>query len=103
MVVKKGLNNNFGSIGLALNSKKKNVENTSNYEKKEIVLDSRHRYLLEKFATILGDKNETQLENSLMQVDSPQIDLMNSFFAENGIKKILLFWQPRVIYLINKL
>jgi len=95
-MVKKGLNQNFGNIGLSLNGKKKNVENTSSYEKREIVLDSRHRYLLEKFASVLEDKNENQLENSLMQVSSSQVDLMNSFFSENGIKKLLFFWQPKV-------
>jgi len=97
MVTKKGINSNLGNIIPPYNKNKK-VDSPSIYEKKEINIDFRHRYLLEKFASVLEDKNENQLENSLMQVSSPQVDLMNSFFGENGIKKLLLFWQPRVIY-----
>jgi dynein heavy chain len=59
-------------------------------EKKRGLLDVRHKYLLEKFATYLNEK-PSALENSFILGN--KLEIVNEFFAENGSKKVLMYWQ----------
>ncbi|KAJ1345302.1 hypothetical protein BSLG_000815 [Batrachochytrium salamandrivorans] len=59
-------------------------------EKKRASLDVRHRYLLEKFSTLVDDKPAT-IENSLLLGN--KLDIVNDFLVEGGSKKVLFFWQ----------
>ena len=69
-------------------------------EKKRASLDTRHRYLLEKFGAAIDEKPVT-LENSLLLGN--KLDVVNDFFAEGGSRRCLFFWQPagKVNYLIG--
>jgi hypothetical protein len=70
--------------------KKKNVAQQTVIEKKRALLDTRHKYLLEKFSVFVDEKASV-LENSFLLGN--KLELVNDFFAENGSKKILFFWQ----------
>ena len=63
-------------------------------DKRKPLLDARHRYLLEKLATIV-DPKVADLEASLCVGN--KIELLNEFFAENGPNKIFVFWQPHKV------
>lgn len=70
--------------------KKKAVAAANVAERKRASLDARHKYLLEKFAAFVDEKPAV-LENSFIQGN--KLDLVNEFFAENGSKKVLFYWQ----------
>jgi dynein heavy chain len=70
--------------------KKKTLAATNAAEKKRGMLDVRHKYLLEKFAVYLDEKVSV-LENSFIQGN--KLEVVNEFFAENGSKKVLMYWQ----------
>ncbi|KAJ3249557.1 Dynein heavy chain 5, axonemal [Chytriomyces hyalinus] len=71
--------------------KKKGVAGNVNLiEKKRASLDVRHRFLLEKFSTYVDEK-PAGLENSLLLGN--KLDIVNDFFAENGSRKVLFYWQ----------
>lgn len=72
------------------NDKKKAAANQTAIEKKRASLDTRHRYLLEKFAVFVDEK-ASLLENSLLLGN--KLDLVNDFLAEGGARKVLFFWQ----------
>ncbi|KAJ3091620.1 Dynein heavy chain 5, axonemal [Quaeritorhiza haematococci] len=78
-----------GGVPLVGGKRGGNAINT--LEKKRASLDARHRYLLEKFAPFVDEKPAT-LENSLLLGN--KLDLVNDFFADNGSRKLLFFWQP---------
>jgi dynein heavy chain len=59
-------------------------------EKKRASLDARHKHLIEKFAAYVDEKPAV-LENSFIQGN--KLEIVNEFFAENGSKKVLMFWQ----------
>jgi dynein heavy chain len=70
--------------------KKAGATNALNLEKKRAMIDQKHRYLLDRFAEVIGEKS-SELENSLLY--GTKIELINEFFTANGLKKILFFWQ----------
>lgn len=59
-------------------------------EKRRATLDVRHKYLLEKFSSVL-DVRVQDLETSLCM--GTKLDLVNEFFKENGLKHLFFFWQ----------
>ena len=59
-------------------------------KEKRGLLDVRHKYLLEKFATYLDEKPST-LENAFILGN--KLETVNEFFSENGSKKVLMYWQ----------
>jgi dynein heavy chain len=63
-------------------------------EKRRAIIDPRHRYLLEKFATI-ADAKPQELENLFLL--GSKIEMVNDFFKENGTRKIFFFWQPNKV------
>jgi dynein heavy chain len=71
-------------------SKKKAALANSIIEKKRASLDMRHRYLIEKFAQYIDEK-QAVIENSLLLGN--KLELVNEFFAEGGPRKVLFFWQ----------
>ena len=60
-------------------------------EKRRASLDTRHKYLLEKFAAFIDEKPSV-LENSFIQGN--KLDIVNDFLSDNGSKKVLFYWQP---------
>lgn len=70
--------------------KKKTVAAANAAEKKRGMLDVRHKYLLEKFAAYLDEKPSV-LENSFILGN--KLETVNEFFAENGSRKVLMYWQ----------
>jgi hypothetical protein len=81
----------LGGFGFDSDPKKKGTNaNTSSIEKKRATLDVRHRFLLEKFATVV-DAKPADLETSLLLGN--KLDYVNSFFQENGLRRVLFFWQ----------
>jgi dynein heavy chain len=80
-----GSNSNLFEI-----DKKKAGANQSQIEKKRASLDTRHRYLLERFGAFVDEKPSV-LENSLLLGN--KLELVNDFFADGGSKKVIFFWQ----------
>ncbi|KAI9322987.1 dynein heavy chain, N-terminal region 1-domain-containing protein [Obelidium mucronatum] len=66
------------------------ANNTNLIEKRRASLDVRHRFLLEKFSAYVDEK-PAGLENSLLLGN--KLEVLNDFFAENGAKKVLFYWQ----------
>lgn len=72
------------------NDKKKAAATQGAIEKKRASLDVRHRYLIDKFAAYIDEKPAV-IENSLLL--GSKLDLVNEFFADNGSRKVIFFWQ----------
>lgn len=66
------------------------VFNLATLEKRRGLLDARHRYILEKFCTIVPDVKPIEIENSLLLGN--KIELLNEFFREGGLKRCFLTW-----------
>jgi dynein heavy chain len=84
------LNMSFVQIN-EFDKKKNSAMNAASLEKKRAILDVRHRYVLDKFASILTDAKSIDLENSLLFGN--KLDYFADFFKENGSKKLILYWQ----------
>lgn len=69
---------------------KKKIAALNAMDKKRASLDVRHRYLLEKFAYYCDEKPAV-LETSLLIGN--KLEVLNEFFAEGGVRKVLFFWQ----------
>jgi dynein heavy chain len=73
-----------------IDGKKKLAAQQNLAEKRRASLDTRHKYFLEKFAQLIDEKPAV-LENSFILGN--KVDIVNEFFAENGSKKVLFYWQ----------
>ncbi|KAI9015067.1 dynein heavy chain and region D6 of dynein motor-domain-containing protein [Gaertneriomyces semiglobifer] len=81
----------FGQHDPAALDPKKRAAAINAIEKKRASLDARHRYLLEKVASVIDEKPAT-LENSLIMGN--KLDIVNDFLNEGGSKRVMFFWQP---------
>lgn len=95
----------FKGSTAALHEEKKKGANaaalaSANLEKRRAMLEPRHTFLLEKFAAVVDEKVSV-LENSLLYGN--KLEIIADFFAENGPKKLLFFWQapPKVGFFVR--
>jgi len=59
-------------------------------EKRRALLDTRHKYILEKFNTLIPEVKPVELENAFLQ--SNKLEVVNDFLKEGGSKKVVMCW-----------
>jgi hypothetical protein len=59
-------------------------------EKRRALLDPRHKYILDKFNTIIPDVKPIELENAFLQ--SNKLELVNDFLKEGGSRRVVMSW-----------